>query len=358
MVVEKIILRNYRNYDYLSLEFNPKLNIIVGANGAGKTNIVESIQYLSLARSFRTQESTDLIKKGCQFATIEARVVENTSKKDIVAILTANTKKISCNNNQIKKISDLSKLVNVIVFEPKDALMFKQSPLVRRNFLDINLSKKSPLYLDALITYERLLKERNKLLKDDEPNKIQIDVVTSQLVKVSKTIDEHRVKYINDLNQILTKVTSQLSGENDNVRIIYEPFIELNDDYEEQCTRAYERAYESDVKHKVTSVGVHREDYSMILNNKDISSYGSQGENRLAVIALKLSPYFLIEEREKRPIIVLDDVMSELDDTHKERLISFLRKFEQVFITSTSINVKNASIYEVNKNQKVTRRNS
>ena len=88
MVVEKIILRNYRNYDYLSLEFSPKLNIIVGANGAGKTNIVESIQYLSLARSFRTQESTDLIKKGCQFATIEARVVENTSKKDIVAILT------------------------------------------------------------------------------------------------------------------------------------------------------------------------------------------------------------------------------------------------------------------------------
>lgn len=358
MIVEKIVLRNFRNYEYLKLSFSPKLNILVGDNGMGKTNIVEAIQYLSLARSFRSEESTDLIKNGCQFATIEARVKENTSPKDIAVILTPHTKKITLNGNQIKKISDLSRLVNVIVFEPKDALMFSDSPSVRRNFLDVQLSKKYPLYLESLISYEKLLKERNKILKDEEINMTQLEVITSQLVNASETIDKYRVEYVSKINEVLSKVVTQLKGEKEQINILYEPFVPLGDDYVSNCTRAYERALEGDIKKKMTSIGVHREDYKTLLNNKDIASFGSQGENRLAVIALKLTPYFLIEDKDKRPIIVLDDVMSELDKEHRERLINFLRKFEQVFITSTSLNVKDASIFEINKNQNITRRNS
>ena len=358
MFVQKLILRNFRNYDYLDLELDPKLNIIVGDNGAGKTNIVEAIQFLSLARSFRTQETTDLIKEKRQFATIEARVVESTTHKDIVAILTPTSKKISCNNKQIKRISELAELVNVIVFEPKDALMFSDSPLVRRNFLDVNLSKKSSIYLSKLMIYERLLKERNKILKLEKIDTVQLDVVTKRIIEVSEDIIRYRSLYISEINRVLSKIVSQIKGDEEKASIEYHPFVKCDEHFVENATRAYERALEGDIKRKITSVGIHREDYTMVLNGKDVSAFGSQGENRIAVIALKLAPYFLIEDKEKRPIVVLDDVMSELDNEHKNRLIAFVRKFEQVFITSTSTNVKNASIYEVDKNQKITRRNS
>ncbi len=358
MFVQKLVLRNFRNYDYLDLDFDPKLNLIVGDNGVGKTNIVEGIQFLSLARSFRTLNSTDLIKEKRQFATIEARVVENTTSKDIVAILTPTSKKISCNNKQIKRISELASLVNVIVFEPKDSLMFSDSPLIRRNFLDINLSKKSPLYLNNLMVYERLLKERNMILKLDKIDMTQLDVVTKRLIEVSEDIVKYRSLYICEINRVLSKIISQIKGLDEVAQLEYHPFVKCDEHFNEYAIRAYERALESDIKRKMTTIGIHREDYVMMLNGKDITSFGSQGENRIAVIALKLAPFFLVEDRDKRPIIVLDDVMSELDEGHKNRLIAFLRKFEQVFITSTTTNVQNASIYEVDKNQKITRRNS
>ena len=158
MIVKNLILRNFRNYDYAKVDFDPKLNVIVGENAAGKTNLVEAIYFLSLARSFRTSETSDLIKNKRQFSQIEARVEQDTINKDIVALMTSSSKKFVCNDKPIRKLSDLSKLINVIVFEPKDTLMFSDSPLVRRNYLDINLSKKSPIYLENLMVFEKLLR--------------------------------------------------------------------------------------------------------------------------------------------------------------------------------------------------------
>lgn len=357
MIVTKLVLRNFRNYAYLDLEFQKGLNIIVGDNAEGKTNIVEAIHFLSLARSFRTNESSELIMKTRQFATIEARVEQLTTKKEIVALLTSSSKKITCNGKMVKRISELSNLINVIVFEPKDALMFQDSPLVRRNFLDVSLSKKSPIYLENLMRYEKLLRERNILLKNEKIDKVQLDVVTSQLIDVSEMIVNYRSSYINEINRVLPKIIASLKNENEKVEIEYEPFVKKDNDFKLNATRAYERSLESDIKRKITQIGIHREDIKMILNGEDVATKGSQGENRISVIALKLAPYFLIEDKEERPVIVLDDVMSELDKERKERLISFLRKFEQVFITSTNTSVHNASIYEVNKHI-VTRRNA
>ncbi len=359
MIIQKITLRNYRNYANLDLTFSSKLNIIVGENGVGKTNIVEAIQFLSLARSFRTKDSEDLIKEGTHFASIEARVMENDIKKDIVAIITPNSKKIMCNGKQIKKISELSELVNVIVFEPKDSLMFNDTPLVRRNYLDVNLSKKSPIYLTNLMRYEGLLRERNKILKLDEVDMTALDIVTDQIIDISKEIVKEREEYVLALNNIVSKIIAQIKGQKEEAFIKYQPFVQNDENFVKNAKRKYLDSLDSDLKHKATGVGIHREDYQMYLNGNDISTFGSQGENRLAVIALKIAPYFLIEEKEKRPIIVLDDVMSELDARHKIRLVEFINKLEQVFVTSTSTNVKTASVYEVNKNQKVNyRRNS
>lgn len=357
MIITKLILRNFRNYERLEVRFNPRLNVIVGDNAEGKTNIVEAIQFLSLARSFRTTETSELIKNERQFATIEARVEEDTIHRNIVAILTPSSKKITCNKKPIRKISELSGLINVIVFEPKDALMFNDSPLVRRNFLDINLSKKSPVYLENLMTFDKLLKERNALLKEDNVDEVQINVVTSQLIAAEETLCRYRQTYINEINSLLSKIIVNIKGSKEEAHLEYYPFVKVDGDFVQNATRAYERNKESDIKHKATQIGIHREDMKMILNGKDISTHGSQGENRIAVIALKLAPYFLIEDKDKKPIVVLDDVMSELDKTHQDKLLKFLEKLEQVFITSTKLNVKNASIYEVKK-ANITRRNA
>ena len=358
MIIKSLTLRNFRNYDYAKVEFEPKLNVIVGDNAAGKTNLVEAIYFLSLARSFRTSETSDLIKNKRQFSEIEARVEQDTITKDIVALMTSSSKKFICNDKPIRKISDLSKLINVIVFEPKDTLMFHDSPLVRRNYLDINLSKKSPIYLENLMMFEKLLRERNAILKSDIVDKIQLKVVTDQMIDVEETICKYRAAYINEINAIFTKLITKLKGEKETAKLVYLPFIKLDDKFKVSCARAYEHNLESDIKHKMTQIGIHREDFKLILNDKDISEQGSQGENRIAVIALKVAPYFLIEEKSKKPIVILDDVMSELDDEHKQRLLTFVKQdLEQVFITTTKTNIKDASIYEVSQHI-VTRRNA
>jgi len=357
MIVKTLILRNFRNYDYTKIEFDPKLNIIVGDNAAGKTNLVEAIYFLSLARSFRTSETSDLIKNNRQYSEIEAQVEQDTINKDIVALMTSSSKKFTCNGKPIRKLSDLSKLINVIVFEPKDTLMFSDSPLVRRNFLDINLSKKSPVYLENLMVFEKLLKERNAILKGESVDMVQLKVVTEQMIDVEETICKYRAAYINEINNILSKLITKLKGENQTAQLVYMPFIKLDDKFKSSCTSAYEHNAESDIKHKMTQIGIHREDFKLILNGKDISEQGSQGENRISVIALKVAPYFLIEEKSKKPIVILDDVMSELDDEHKKKLLTFVKELEQVFITTTKTNIKDASIFEVSQHI-VTRRNA
>ena len=358
MIIKSLTLRNFRNYDYAKVEFDPKLNVIVGDNAAGKTNLVESIYFLSLARSFRTSETSDLIKNKRQFSEIEAQVEQDTINKDIVALMTSSSKKFVCNDKPIRKLSDLSKLINVIVFEPKDTLMFSDSPLVRRNFLDINLSKKSPIYLENLMVFEKLLRERNAILKSDIVDKIQLKVVTDQMIDVEETICKYRAAYVNEINNILSKLITKLKGENQTAQLVYMPFMKIDDKFKSSCARAYESNIESDVKHRMTQLGIHREDIKMILNGKDISEQGSQGENRIAVIALKVAPFFLIEDKAQKPIVILDDVMSELDDDHKKRLLTFVREdLEQVFITTTKTNIKDASVYEVSQHI-VTRRNA
>ena len=358
MIVKNLILRNFRNYDYAKVDFDPKLNVIVGENAAGKTNLVEAIYFLSLARSFRTTETGELIKNKRQFSQVEARVEQDTITKDIVALMTSSSKKFVCNDKPIRKISDLSKLINVIVFEPKDTLMFSNSPSVRRNYLDINLSKKSPIYLEYLMKFEKLLKERNAILKKDIIDKLQLKVVTEQMIDVEESICKYRAAYVNEINNILSKLITKLKGEDQTAELVYLPFIKLDGEFKLTCARAYEHNTESDIKHKTTQLGIHREDMKMILNGKDISLQGSQGENRIAVIALKIAPFFLIEDKALKPIVILDDVMSELDDENKKRLLTFIKnELEQVFITTTKTTIKDASVYEVSEHI-ITRRNA
>ena len=352
MLIKTLTVKGFRNHNYLTYDFSPGVNVITGPNGVGKTNIVEAIYYLSLARSFRLNDSEGLIENGKDHAEIYAEITEGVINRKIRILITQTGHQIFINGKPANKVSDLAKIVNVILFEPKDVLLFRGSPKARRNFLDISLSKKSPSYLDYISRYEKVLKERNELLKGENVDKTLLETTTELLVKLSGPIVTYRQMYVKDINDILNKITRALTGEKKKLELIYKPFVENSVNFETMALEAFKRAEENDLKKKVTSIGVHREDFSLNLNGRDVGEFGSQGENRIAALALKLSPYFLIEDKDKRPIVALDDVMSELDKENRLRLVTFLKKFEQVFITATQLEINGASHYQIKKKKK------
>ena len=347
MLIKRIGLKNFRNHQSLSFDFTDHLNVLTGLNAVGKTNVVEAIYYLSLGRSFRTSEDVDLIKKNHERAEIDATILEGELTRKIKIIITKTGRMVMINGKNISKLSELSKCVNVILFQPKDVMLFSGPPRDRRNFLDIAISKKSSIYLDYISRYDKVLKERNDLLKMDKVDQTLLDVTTELMVKLSGSIISYRQMYVKDINDILNKITRALTGEKGKFELKYYPFVPYDADYQENAKKAFKRAEESDFKHKQTSIGIHREDISISLNGRDIATFGSQGENRIAALALKLSPYFLISDKDKKPIIVLDDVMSELDNSNQERLIKFLRKFDQVFITGTKLDIPDCNHLEI-----------
>ena len=349
MIIETLSLKNFRNHAYLSYDFSPNLNIITGPNAVGKTNVVEAIYYLSMARSFRTLEDTDLISKGKSQAEIYAVCKEGELRRKLRIIISESGKQVYINGKSISKISELSNVMNVLLFEPKDVLLFKGSPKARRNFIDVNLSKKSLPYLDYISRYNKVLKERNDLLKSGNVDPVLLETTTEMLVKLSGPIVSYRQMYVKDINDILIKITRALTGVEGKIEIHYKPFIEYGKDFQKDALEAFKKAEERDLHQKATTIGIHREDFSISLNGRDIGEFGSQGENRILASALKLSPYFLIEDKDKRPVIVLDDVMSELDLAHRKRLIQFVKKFDQVFITATKLEVEGASQYQIKK---------
>ena len=353
MFIKTLTIHNFRNHTSKELSFNPGINIITGANASGKTNIVEAVYYLSLARSFRGVDDTDLIERQKDYAEISAQVVEGETKRNIRILVTKKGRSVLVNGKKVSKLSDLTKCVNVLLFEPKDVLLFRGSPRERRNFLDINLSKQFPLYLEYISRYEKVLRQRNELLKSGNYDENLLKTTTELLVKYAGPIINYRAMYVKDINDILIKITRALTGVKEKIEIQYKPFVANSADFNTAALEAFNRSLDADLKHKATSIGIHREDISVSLNGRDIGVYGSQGENRLVALALKISPYFMVKDDDKKPVIVLDDVMSELDETHQERLINFLRKFSQVFITGTELEIEGATHIELKKAKEV-----
>ena len=357
MILNKIELYNWRSYSSLNLSFDSKINAIEGKNGEGKTNIAEAIYYLSLTHSWRTNDNKDLLKSGTNECLIRAYVSEGELNRKIEIYLTKDSKRITLNGKPLRKLSEITEFVNVLLFSPEDTMLFVNSPSVRRNFLDLSISKIDSTYLSLISSYKHILNERNTILKKEKCDLTYLDVLTNQLLELEKPIIEKRNKYISSINKKITHLTKYLFGQNNVIKVVYSPFIKMNDNFIEEGKKLYKKSLESDIIHKSTSLGIHREDFSTYLNDKNIANYGSQGENRLTAIALKLCPYYLIDEENKKPIIVLDDIYSELDENHTKQLSKLLTELNQVFITTTNnIDIK-ASVIEV-ENNKAYRRNN
>ncbi len=356
MILTSLHLLHWRGYEELELTFDRGLTVILGPNGAGKTNLAEAIGYLSLARSWRTSDDRLLISKGQERATLSAKLEEGQRKRTVEITLGKQLKKVSVNGKPCRRLSELKDFANVISFCPEDASLFLSSPSVRRSVIDVALSKEDETYFSLISTASKLLKERNLALKAPQIDRRVVDVLTDQLAEVEAPIIEKRRSYCDALNSTLPSILSSLRGVATACRLVYLPFVKEGEGLAERARNAHEQAYEADCLHHSTGNGTHREDFHFEFEGKDVALYGSQGENRICSLALKLAPYFLVEEEEKKPIVVLDDVTSELDPGHRNNLLSLLKGFSQVFLTATDLEVEGASIIDV-ASHKATRRN-
>lgn len=334
MLIKDIKLTNFRNFNYLSIEFLKGINFIYGNNAEGKTNIVEAIYFLSLGRSFKSVDEKYLIKKDQIESILETNIDLNGTSKHIKIILKENGKEIFINNVKIKKLSELSNIFNVIYFIPQDANLLKENPQQRRKFLNLSIFKLFPQYLQNINRFEKILNERNQLLKDENIDFTLLDILTSNLIKEEKEIYLKRNEFINKINIKINSIYKLFTGSNLKLKVNYVSFIQNKESYEKEATDLYKKSLNEEIKRKITLNGVQKDDFYILKDGKNLAKYGSQGENRFVILLLKLSVYELYKDYGIKSVLILDDVLSELDKNYVNYLVEYIKTLDQVFITS------------------------
>lgn len=340
MLIKSIKLNNFRNYSSIQIPFHEKLNIIIGPNGIGKTNILESIIVASNTKSFRTNNDSDLIKKDSEYSKVS--VDSNIGKLDVV--INRNNKSLIINDNPVKRSSEFIGKLNAILFKPSDLELFNQSPKERRKLLDVEIGKISKEYLKAILTYNHLLKDKNKLLKEEKIDEIYLDLLDKKMIPEIFTIISHREKFFNIINSNINYYYQKLSGTNTNIKVIYKKCSD-----KELIKENLNKTREKDEFYHYSYYGPHHDDYYFEFNGKELNSIASQGQIRMCLIAFKFSLIKYIKETSNvDPIILLDDVLSELDINNQKRLLENLPKNCQVIITDTDIDgIKNINDYNL-----------
>jgi len=359
MYLEELQLRNFRNYDSLKIKLNPHINIFYGNNAQGKTNLLESIYVLGLTKSHLLNLDDNLVKDNEMSCKIRGIIKKNKLKNKLEIQLHENKKILKIDNIEVKKITDyINSSLNVIIFYPEDLEIIKGSPNSRRSFINLELSQLSDNYLKILTEYNKILKIRNDYLKKINKN-IKIDetyfqIITNYLIDKAIIIYKMRLKFINKINENCGKVFYELT-KLDGFNIKYIPNFIFEDDetkIKDNLLKIYEKNHKKEVKLGSTLYGPHRDDIEFYLNDKNLKIYGSQGQKRLAIIATKLSEIEIFKQfKNNNPILLLDDVFSELDDIKKNNLVKYINDDIQVIITTTELkNVnkfKSASIFKI-----------
>ena len=342
MIIKSLELDGYRNYEDLKIEFNQHTNIIHGNNAQGKTNILESIFVCGTTKSHRTNRDKELINFKREESHIRAYFEKNDMTYQIDMHLKKNKAKgIAVNGVSLRKAIDLYGIVNCVLFSPEDLNIIKNSPGERRKFLDILISMMDKVYIKNLVEYNKIIENRNKLLKDITYDKSLIgllDVWDKKLCDCGKQIIITRKKFINDLKIITSDMHKSLTGNKEDLLIDYEQNVN-EDDMENEVFLNRDR----DLYLKNTSIGPHRDDLIFLINDIDIRKYGSQGQQRTAALSLKLAEIELIKKNKNtKPILLLDDVLSKLDSDRQNYLLNSIKDI-QTIITCTGIDefVKN-----------------
>ena len=336
MIIKSIELKNFRNYKQLQIDFDQATNILFGDNAQGKTNILESAYVSATTKSHKGSRDKEMIRFGEEEAHIRTVVCKKEQDFQIDIHLKKNRAKgIAINQLPIKKASDLIGILNIVFFSPEDLNIIKDGPAERRRFLDLELCQLDKIYLSDLTAYNKVLKQRNSLLKDMiyRPDlKDTLPIWDEQLVEYGKRIIRRRQSFIEELYEIVQEIHGNLSGKRELLTLKYEPNVE-SIFFQDELFRASER----DRKLCQTSVGPHRDDISFMLGDIDIRKFGSQGQQRTAALSLKLSEIELVKKSiGDTPVLLLDDVLSELDSNRQNYLLNSIHDI-QTIITCTGL---------------------
>jgi len=325
-VITKINLKNFRCFTNLTLDVSNPLVIFSGKNATGKTSILEALYLCSTSKSHRTNDVSTIIQKEKPFTTVEVK-----ADKNYKYILSKEGKTTYINKSEIKKISEFIGNLSVVLYSPDDISLVKGTKADKRKFLDMEISLLDKKYLNNLNTYKKILLERNELLKQSNVDSILLDIYDKRLVEYNSSIYERRISFINRLNELLKDINSQLNVEN--IRLVYKSSFNPKDIY--QSIKNHEK---SDLFMKSTSIGIHRDEFLIEMNNEEAKEYASEGQARLICIAIKLALKEYIKEiTGKDPVLLLDDVFAALDKTRIESLVKYVKNSYQTFITATSI---------------------
>lgn len=341
MYIESIRVRNFRNYQNQAISFKNGMNILIGPNGIGKTNLLEALFLLSTTRSHRNNDEKEIIRFNEEFAAVEGIVNNRKGRDKLDIILHKNGKSLSVNNVLVKKNSEFIGKLNAVLFSPNDMDLFDSSPRDRRRLIDMEMGKLSIAYMHNLSNYLKFLKQRNAYLKQQRIDDVMLETYTELLYQPQIQIIKERNSFINSLNAYLSYFYSEISGSRNKLQIVYKSFIKekVNDEVmKEEMKKTYESLKERDLALKQTNIGIHREDYEFYLNNMNVSKYCSQGQKRMVILALKLSIVQIIYQiKREYPILLLDDVFSELDSEHRICLLRLLPNSVQTIITTTDL---------------------
>lgn len=355
MFIKRLVLDNFRSFSHLDLEISSTRNYIYGVNGSGKTTILEAIYFMSISRSFLKTESGSLINFDSSKSKISLILEENKKDNILACEISKNEKSFFLNDEKLKNTSDIISHLLSFYFNPESVFLFKDEPNLRRKLFDIVLSQIDKKYLYALSRYKKILKERNAALAKGYDQDV-IDVLKDELVNLSYRIVTERKNAIYYINKIISDIYSNIFGSKRECKILYKTTSPLKDDQEEftSCLKKlFEEHKSSENMSKMTLLGPHKDNFIFLLDNKDVSMYGSQGENRIAAISLKLALHKYEEESLKRiPVFLLDDILSDLDKTRRDNLLNYLDDKMQVFITGVNeISLQNYSIYKIENHQ-------
>lgn len=341
MYIKKIQVQNFRNYEKQEVELDKKVNIFYGDNAQGKTNILEAIFFSAFGKSFRTSKEKEIIKKNETFSNINIEY-EKKDRNGKINILISDKKSITINGVKIKKLSELLGNVNIVIFTPDDINILKDGPQKRRKFLDMMIGQLRTNYLYNMNMYLKTLEQRNNYLKQKNINNEMLDIWDEKLADFGFKIYKYREEFINKIEEKIKIIHKQITNEDIEIKYI----SDSND--KEKIIEKLKKNRTSDLLRGYTSVGIHRDDFKVFINKEEVNIYGSQGQNRTAVLSLKMAELEVInEDIGEYPILLLDDFMSELDE---KRISNFLMSITniQVIITCTkNMEIENSKSYEV-----------
>lgn len=358
MKLTNLKLTNFRTYDDINVNFGEYYNIIYGLNGVGKTNLVEAIYALAFTKSFRCNSDNLMIKKGTKNLLVQGKIktkVISTYKLNI----TKDSKIVSKDELSITKLSDYIANMNVILFNPEDVFLIKEKPLERRRLINIEISKISKEYLNLLTSYNKVLKMRNSYLKTLKMSNTKdfdyLDVLTANLANIGQKISNYREEYLININKYLCNVYRDIFGFG-NLEVRYVSTFKKRDF--QDILRMYKDLYEKEINFGKTLLGIHHDDIVFYLDRNVLKDYGSVGQHKNSILSFKIAEIRLIEERGlPKPILILDDLFSELDDEKIKNIIKLLDDDMQVFITTTDkskfslVDAKDYKVFKVEENK-------